>query len=261
MATPARPHRRLVWKYVAVVGTLVAAAIVSVGISESCFSYEDSKRAVTEAEADKASSAAISIHQFIQELRGDLDGVAQPIPGDPAGTERERSFKNLFLRQRAISALTYLDATGTACVHAYSNEIDKIDSLTCQGDRSDSDEFRRATGRAAVSSGRSPSSQSDGRPHMSIAVAEASPGQGRHRRRCRPGLGRRRDPSGADRHRGLRLRRRCRRPGHRPHHEHQPRPRRHQPRGAAAGPRRAGRAPRRHRAWSPTDAIPRGRRS
>ena len=29
----------------------------------------------------------------------------------------------------AISALTYLDATGTACVHAYSNEVDKIDSL------------------------------------------------------------------------------------------------------------------------------------
>ena len=68
VATPARPHRRLVWKYVAVVGMLVAAAIVSVGISEFWFSYEDSKRAVTEAEADKASSAAISIGQFIQEL-------------------------------------------------------------------------------------------------------------------------------------------------------------------------------------------------
>ena len=68
MATPARPHRRLVWRYVAVVGTLVAAAIVSVGISEFWFSYDDSKRAVTEAEADKASSAAISIRQFLDEL-------------------------------------------------------------------------------------------------------------------------------------------------------------------------------------------------
>jgi len=76
VATPARPHQRLVWKYVAVVGILVAAAIISVGISESYFSYEDSKRAVTEAEADKASSAAISIRQFIQELESDLDAVA-----------------------------------------------------------------------------------------------------------------------------------------------------------------------------------------
>ena len=93
----------------AVVGALVAAAIISVGISEFWFSYEDSKRAVTEAEADKASSAAISIRQFIQELSDDLEGVARPIQGDPAGTERERLFRNLFLRQRAISALTYLD--------------------------------------------------------------------------------------------------------------------------------------------------------
>ncbi len=64
----------------AVVSLLVAAAIVSVGISEFYFSYEDSKRAVTEVEADKASSAAISIDQFIRELLGDLDvrGPADP---------------------------------------------------------------------------------------------------------------------------------------------------------------------------------------
>ncbi|HEY8846548.1 MAG TPA: hypothetical protein VIM24_07805, partial [Candidatus Limnocylindrales bacterium] len=177
MATPARPHHRLVWKYVAVVGILVAAAIISVGISESYFSYEDSQRAVTEAEADKASSAAISIRQFIQELESDLDPVTQPISGTQAGTERERSFRNLFLRQRAITALTYLDATGTECVHAYSNEIDEIDSLTCEGDRSDSEEFRRARAEQRYFGSVAFSSR-DGRPHMNIAVAEASPGEG-----------------------------------------------------------------------------------
>ena len=176
MATPARPHRRLVWRYVAVVGTLVAAAIVSVGISEFWFSYEDSKRAVTEAEVDKASSAAISIRQFLDELGGDLEGVASAIPGDTAGTERERSFRNLFLRQRAISALTYLDAAGAACVHTYSNEIDKVNSLTCEGDRSGSDEFRLARAEQRYFGG--VAFGSDGRPHMDIAVAEAPPGGG-----------------------------------------------------------------------------------
>lgn len=161
----------------AVVGLLVAAAIVSVGISEFYFSYEDSKRAVTEAEADKASSAAISIRQFIEELGGDLEVVAQPIAADPVGSERERSFKNLFLRQRAINALTYLDATGTECVHAYSNEIDEIDSLRCAGDRSDSEEFRRARAEQRYF-GSVTLSQRDGRPHMLIAVAEAAPGEG-----------------------------------------------------------------------------------
>jgi signal transduction histidine kinase len=177
MALPARLHQRLVWKYVAVVGLLVAAAIVSVGISESYFSYVDSQRAVTEAEADKASSAAISIRQFIEELSGDLERVAQPIPGDTGGTERERSFTSLFLRQRAIAALTYLDASGTECVHAYSNEIDQINSLTCEGNRSDSEEFRRARAEQRFF-GSVTSSESDGRPHMDIALAEAAPGAG-----------------------------------------------------------------------------------
>ena len=160
-----------------VVSLLVAAAIVSVGISEFYFSYEDSKRALTEVEADKASSAAVSIDQFIQELLGDLDVVAQPIPDDPVGTERQRSFRNLFLRQRAISALTYLDAAGAECVQAYSNEIDKLDSLTCQGDHSGSDEFRGARADERFF-GTVAMSQSDGRPHMDIAVAETSPGEG-----------------------------------------------------------------------------------
>ena len=159
------------------VGVLVAAGIISVGISESYFSYQDSQRAVTAAEADKASSAAISIRQFIQELESDLDVVAQPISGDSTGPQREQSFKNLFLRQRAISALTYLDATGTACVHAYSKEVDEIDSLTCEGDRSDSEEFRRARAEQRFF-GSVAFSSPDGRPHMNIAVAEASPGAG-----------------------------------------------------------------------------------
>jgi signal transduction histidine kinase len=175
--TPARPHQRLVWKYVAVVGILVAAAIVSVGISESYFSYEDSKRAVTEAEADKASSAAISIRQFIQELGNDLEGVAQPIPGDPGGLERLKSFTNLFLRQRAIDELTYLNAAGTECVHAYSIEVDVLDSHTCEGDRSGSDAFRRATAEQPYF-GSVTLSERDGRPHITIAMAEASPGKG-----------------------------------------------------------------------------------
>jgi two-component system, NtrC family, sensor kinase len=162
---------------VAVVATLVAAAIVSVGISEFWFSYEDTKRAVTEAESDKASSAAISIRQFIQQLGDDLDGVARSIPGDPSGRDRERSFRDVFLRQRAISSLTYFDATGTACVHAYSKEVDKIDSLTCDVGGSDTGVFRRARAEQR-SIGDVTVDQPDGRPHTSIAVAEASPGMG-----------------------------------------------------------------------------------
>ena len=155
---------------------LVAAAIISVGISESYFSYEDSQRAVTGAEADKASSAAISIRQFIEGLDSDLEGVAQLISGDSTGAERERSFKNLFLRQPAISALTYLDATGMACVQTYSIEIDQINSTMCEGVPSNSAAFRHA--RAERRYFGSVAFKQDGRPHMDMAVAEAPPGEG-----------------------------------------------------------------------------------
>ena len=71
MEAPGRPHRRLIWKYTAVVVTLVAAAIVSVGLTELYFTYQDSKRALTRVERDKASTAA--------------DVIEQQIAGDPAG--------------------------------------------------------------------------------------------------------------------------------------------------------------------------------
>jgi signal transduction histidine kinase len=177
VGTPAPPHGRLIWRYVAVVGLLVAAAIISVGITEFYFSYNDSQRAVTVAEADKASSAAVSIRQFIQQITDDMGLVAQPIANDPARTAREDSFKNLFLHQQAIRELTYLDASGAECVHTYSNEIDQINSRTCEGDRSATDEFRLARADLRYF-GSVTFSSPDGRPHMTVAVAEAPPGKG-----------------------------------------------------------------------------------
>jgi signal transduction histidine kinase len=174
---PARPHGRLIWRYVAVVGLLVAAAIISVGITEFYFSYNDSQRAVTAAEADKASSAAVSIRQFIQQITDDLDGVAQPIANDLTGTAREDSFRNLFLRQRAISELVYLNAAGVDCVHTYSKEVDQIDTHTCDGDLSGTDAFRLARANQRYF-GSVTFSSVDGRPHMTVAVAETPPGEG-----------------------------------------------------------------------------------
>ncbi len=84
----ARPHRRLIWKYTAVVTTLVAAAVVSVGLTEPYFAYQDSKRALTRVERDKASSAATSVHQFMEDILLEIDAVAQPTTATGArGTE------------------------------------------------------------------------------------------------------------------------------------------------------------------------------
>jgi signal transduction histidine kinase len=172
-----RLHHRLIWKYAAVVVLLVAAAIVSLGVTELYFSYEDSKLAVTGVEADKASLAADSIDRFIQEIVADLDGVARPqsVP-DPGG--RLQDFGLLLRRKTVFNELSYLDATGRDCVHAYSFEIGEIESKTCGPNRSSSPEFLRARAEQQYLGEVAFDDDRTARPHMTVAVAEQSPGMG-----------------------------------------------------------------------------------
>jgi signal transduction histidine kinase len=164
------------WKYVAVVVTLVAAAIVSVGLTEFYFSYQDNERAATSLEADKASAAAVSIHQYIQAIVGDIQTVSKAYAG---GSDRKQSFEGLLYHQTLISQLTYLDARGRDCVRAYSyqSEVAQVDVVGCQGDRSGSVEFVRARADGKYFGG-VVFDPSDDRPHMMVAIAEDDPGKG-----------------------------------------------------------------------------------
>jgi two-component system, NtrC family, sensor kinase len=172
---PARHHRRLIWKYAVVVVTLVAAAIVSVGLTELYFSYQDSKKALTRVERDKASSAATSIEQLMQKLLLELDAVAQPtIEQGPAGlAERNQDFHRLLEREELVSQVTYLDSTGKEQVRTSPLETDRIGSGI---DFSRRAEFLRARakhryfGRVYFQRG--------SRPHMTISVAERGAGRG-----------------------------------------------------------------------------------
>jgi signal transduction histidine kinase len=172
---PARPHRRLIWKYTAVVVTLVAAGIVSVGLTELYFSYQDSKRALTRVERDKASTAATSIEQQMQELQRELEAVAQPTveKGRAGLAERNQDFERLFGREKLVTELSYLDSTGKERVHTSPLEINRIDTGI---DRSRSAAFTRARaerwffGRVYFERG--------SQPHMTIAVSENAPGRG-----------------------------------------------------------------------------------
>jgi two-component system, NtrC family, sensor kinase len=168
--SPARQHRRLIWKYTTVVVALVAAAIVSVGLTELYFSYQDSKRALTRAEQDKASAAAASIEQTMENVLREIEAIAQPTTktGRAGLTERSQDFDGLFLRDRFISELSYVDAAGRERVWSSWHEIDRINSGI---DRSDSAAFastraeRRYFGPVAFE-------RSGSQPHMTIAVAE-----------------------------------------------------------------------------------------
>jgi signal transduction histidine kinase len=170
-----RPHRRLIWKYTAVVVALVAAGIVSVGLTELYFSYQDSKRALTRVERDKASSAATFIEQLMQDILRQLEGVAQPtVEKGAAGlAERNQDFQRLLDREEPVSQLSYLDAAGKEQVRTHPLEIDRIGRGT---DLSRSPKFARA--RADERYLGPVYFQSGSQPHMTISVAELAPGRG-----------------------------------------------------------------------------------
>ena len=153
--------------------TLVAGAILSVGLSEFYFSYEDSKRQLTNIEMDKASTAAVSIQQFVEGILGDVTSVAQPAV-EPDGSDRLQSFRGLLTRQSLISELSYLDAGGRECVRVYSLQLD---STTCGADLHTSPEFTEALAKHQYFGGIA-FDQRDNRPHMTVAVPEADPGHG-----------------------------------------------------------------------------------
>jgi two-component system, NtrC family, sensor kinase len=172
---PARPHRRLIWKYAVVVVTLVAAAIVSVGLTELYFSYQDSKRALTRVERDKASSAAVLVEQQMHDILVQLEAVAQPTVGNGAAglTERYEDFQRLLDREELVSELSYLDATGREQVRTNLLEPDRI------GRGADFSRVPKFTRARADERYLSPVYfQNDSQPHMTISVAEIAPERG-----------------------------------------------------------------------------------
>ena len=175
MEAPARPHRRLIWKYTVVVVTLVTAAIVSVGLTELYFSYQDSKSALARVERDKASSAAASIEQQMQEVLRQLEAVAQPTveKGKAGLAERNQDFHRLLARETLVSQLSYLDSSGKERVRTSPLEIDRIDGGI---DLSGSAKFVRARAEQQYLGG--VYFQRGSQPHMTISVAEPAAERG-----------------------------------------------------------------------------------
>ncbi len=169
------PRRRLIRKYVALVAALVVAALLTSGLTELYFSYQDNKDTLTRIQSEKARSAAASIDQYLDTILVQLRGVARS-PRDPGAggmEERELNYVRLFARVPGVSQVAYLDGAGREQLRKSRYE------LTTRGSGDDYSADPRFV--AARSKGTylgdvyfSRGSQ----PHMAISVREAAPGQG-----------------------------------------------------------------------------------
>jgi signal transduction histidine kinase len=108
----ARAHGRLFRKYVGLFLAVVCIALLTNGLSEIWFSYEEHKASLIRIQREQAEAAAAKISQFIKEIESQVGWTTQ-LPWS-AGTIDQRRFDGLRLLRQvpAITELSQLDSTG-----------------------------------------------------------------------------------------------------------------------------------------------------
>src|SRR5690242_2673805 len=109
---PSPLRGRLFRKYVALFLAVVCVALVTNGLSEIWFSYEEHKASLIRIQREQAEAAAAKISQFIKEIESQVGWTTQ-LPWS-AGTIDQRRFDGLRLLRQvpAITELSQLDSTG-----------------------------------------------------------------------------------------------------------------------------------------------------
>jgi signal transduction histidine kinase/CheY-like chemotaxis protein len=107
-----KTRRRLFTKYVALFVAVVCIALLSNGIFDVLFYYQEHKASLIRIQREQAEAAAAKIGQFIKEIESQLGWTTQ-LPWSAGSIEQRRFDALRLLRQvPAITELAQLDATG-----------------------------------------------------------------------------------------------------------------------------------------------------
>jgi two-component system NtrC family sensor kinase len=108
----AKTRRRLFTKYVALFVAVVCIALISNGVFDVLFYYQEHKASLIRIQREQAEAAAAKIGQFIKEIESQLGWTTQ-LPWSAGSIEQRRFDALRLLRQvPAITELAQLDATG-----------------------------------------------------------------------------------------------------------------------------------------------------
>src|ERR1700687_6074523 len=105
-------YRKQFRKYVALFLAVVCVALLSSGLSEVWFSYQEHRAALIRIQREQAEAAAAKIGQFIKEIESQIGWTTQ-LPWS-AGTLEQRRFDGVRLLRQvpAITELVQLDGAG-----------------------------------------------------------------------------------------------------------------------------------------------------
>ena len=103
---------RLFRKYVALFVSVVCVALLTNGLFEIWFSFQENKQALTRVQREQAEAAAAKIGQFIKDIEGQIGWTTQ-LPWTASALEQRRFDALRLLRQvPAITELAQLDSSG-----------------------------------------------------------------------------------------------------------------------------------------------------
>ena len=181
MALPARGT--LFWKYLSVLVLLVGGVLVTGGLVELYFSYEQAKREIVALEREKALLVADRIEKFVRAIESQVRGTLSPRadetvavaragrPDTQAMTtavaeQRELEFLRLLRNVPSVTDIWHLDADGRERLRISRVGLDAVDSGT---DFSQSPEFREA--RSGETWYGPVFFRNESEPHVKLAVA------------------------------------------------------------------------------------------
>jgi signal transduction histidine kinase len=110
-----RNHRsHLFQKYVVIFVALVSGALLSSGLLELYFSFQENQTALVELQREKAVTAAVRIEQFVHEIERGIASTIPPLWAAEAMPPEQRrgEYRRLLRQMPAITEIAYLDPTG-----------------------------------------------------------------------------------------------------------------------------------------------------
>ena len=170
-----RTPGRLFRKYVVVFVALVSGALLTSGLVQFAFSYQENQTALIDLQREKAAGAAVRIEQFVKDIEHQLAGA---IPAQPGGSavapaQLRSDYEWLLHQAPAITEIAYLDASGREQLR-----VSRV-AMTVEGSRADysgDPKFVEAT------AGRTYFSpvyfRLGSEPYMTIALADRGPDAG-----------------------------------------------------------------------------------
>ncbi len=117
-------------KYVALFLAVVCVALLSNGVFEIWFSYQEHKASLIQIQHEQADAAAAKIGQFIKEIESQVGWTTQ-LPWSAGTIEQRRTDGQRLLRQvPAITELAQLDSTGKEQLKVSRLAMDVVGSMT-----------------------------------------------------------------------------------------------------------------------------------